>query len=342
MKIRPFGLDIGATTMKTVWLTEDKDGFSLNAVATFPTPPRGMLSESPLDQEEMAQSIRSLVKEAKITTPYVNIALPENQVYTKVIEMPYLSDKELSTAIYWEAEQYIPVPLAQITFDYKVLKKPQEQDGSMMQILLVGAPTILLDKYNKIIALAGLSAVSAETEILSAIRALSTDTSSTALIINIGALSTAIAIVSHGTMVFAYVIPIGGAAITRAIASDFGLDTSQAEEYKRTYGYSSNILEGKVGKSTEPILSSMITEVKKALAFYSEKYKNEDPIVEIILCGGTAKLPGINLYFSKEAGIETIIANPWKMLKNQDIPKEIQDSAPDYTIAMGLAMKDYE
>ena len=38
----------------------------------------------------------------------------------------------------------------------------------------------------------------------------------------------------------------------------------------------------------------------------------------------------------------TAIANPWKVLASQQMPKEILDNASDYTIAVGLAMKDYE
>src|SRR5690242_17293584 len=108
MKHQPFGLDIGATTMKLVSLEPRNKGYFLKAALTQPTPPKGMLSESPLDQEEMAQAIKKIVEDAKLPVKDVTIALAENQVYTKVIEMPVLSDSELSSAIYWEAEQYIP------------------------------------------------------------------------------------------------------------------------------------------------------------------------------------------------------------------------------------------
>ena len=99
---------------------------------------------------------------------------------------------------------------------------------------------------------------------------------------------------------------------------------------------------GKIGKATEPILNSILSEVKKSLAFYTQKYKEDTPIRQIILSGGTAKLPGIGIFFANNSGIETAIANPWKNLASQSIPKEILDNGPDYTIAVGLAMRDYE
>lgn len=341
---KPFGLDIGATTIKAVFLERQKDGYIYKSSIIVPAPPKGMLSESPLDEEEMAQSIRKIVNEANIDSKYVNVALPENQVYTKVLEMPILSDRELASAIYWEAEQYIPVPLTNITLTWNVLKRPNHPTTTdKMEVLMVGAPTMLVKKYQKIITMAGFSINSMETEILSTLRSLVLgENFPPTLIISIGAVSTSFAIVRNGTMVLTYSMSVGGAAINRAIATDFGLTPGQAEEYKKVYGVSGKSLGGKIGLATEPILKAILTEVKKSLAFYSQKYKEEGPIRQILLCGGTAKLPGIDIFFANNSGIETAIANPWKVLSSQSIPKEVLDNASDFIIAVGLAMRDYE
>jgi type IV pilus assembly protein PilM len=344
MNKKSLGLDIGATSIKLAMLDGKKGAFILKAASIFPVPAKGMMSESPLDEEEMAQAIAKAVKNAGIDTKLVNIALPENQVYTKVLDMPVLSDRELASAIYWEAEQYIPVPLSSITLVWNVLKRPATAtQEDKMQVLMVGAPTMLVNKYQKIITMAGFQVNAMETEILATIRSLVLDESfPTSLVVNIGAISTSFAIVRAGAMVFTYSMSFGGAAINRAIATDFGLTPQQAEEYKRVYGISGKSLGGKIGQATEPILNSILGEIKKSISFYSQKYKDDSPIRQIILSGGTAKLPGIEMFFASNSGIETAIANPWKVLASQQMPKEILDNASDYAIAVGLAMKDYE
>lgn len=349
MKGKAFGLDIGATTVKVVSLTKAQNGYFLNAAMIAPTPGKGMTSESPLDQEELAQGIRRIIDEVRITSSLVHIALPENQVYTKVIEMPVLSDKELTSAIYWEAEQHIPVPLETVTIDWKVLRRPVNEPSAKMEVLLVGAPTLLIERYQKILALSGLTIATVETEILSTIRALvyssamlSQNMPPPTIIVHIGAFSTSLAIVKDGIISFTYSIPLGGTAINRAIAADFGFTIAQAEEYKKTYGISQSGLGVKISKASEPILTSILSEVKKALTFYSEKYNRDEPIRQIILSGGNAKLPGLNVFFAQNCGIESVIANPWKILINQQLPAGILDKAPDYSIAVGLAMRDYE
>jgi type IV pilus assembly protein PilM len=332
MNKKPFGLDIGASSIKLVWLEKEKDGFILKSAHKVAAPLKGMMSESPLDQEEMAQAIQRSVIESKIASKLVNIAVSESQVYTKVLEMPPLSDRELQSAIYYEAEQYIPVPLANVSLTWSVLERPEKTEaGGKMKVLMVGAPNALINKYKKVLGMAGFE-----------INALVPNTSfPPTLVVNIGALSTSLAIVRNGVLVFTYSQTIGGSAISRAIATDFGFSQAQAEEYKKQYGVLDETLGGKISRVTQPILNAILEEIKKSLVFYAQRYK-DFPIAQILLCGGTSRLPGIDAYFAQGSGVETVIANPWKVLVPQEVPKEILDSAPDYTIAVGLAMREDE
>src|SRR5258708_2354128 len=339
----PFGLDIGASTIKVVWLEGKTDAFVLKAAAMVPTPPKGMLSESPLDEEEMSRAVQKAVTSANIDSKQVNVALAENQVYTKVLEMPVLSDRELRSAIYWEAEQYIPVPLTNVTLTWNVLDRPAKPVSTdKMVVLMVGAPTTLVTKYQKIITMAGLTINSMETEILATVRSLVFgENFPPSIIVSIGAVSTSFAIIRNGVMVFTYSMSTGGSAINHAIASDFGFTPDQAEEYKKVYGVSDKALGGKIGQATTPILNAIVVEVKKSLACYAQKYKDL-PIRQIILAGGTANLPGIDLFFANNSGVETVVANPWKVLAPTQIPQEILQNGVDYTIAVGLAMRSNE
>jgi type IV pilus assembly protein PilM len=158
------------------------------------------------------------------------------------------------------------------------------------------------------------------------------------LVLSIGATSTSLAIVQNGNIQFTYATPTGGVAISRAIASSFGFSFEQAEAYKKTYGLSEQNFGGKIAQSVQPILSLILSEVKKALAFYQEKQK-DTPIAQIVLSGGSAKLPGLATYLTSAVGVETVIANPWKILVSQEISKDILEDAASYSIAVGLAMR---
>lgn len=344
MKDKPFGLDINTTSMKAVWLSEEKEGFALKAAGILPSSSKWMLSEATFDQEEMVRSIKELVDQTKINTRSVNIALSENQVYTKVLEMPPLSDKELASAIYWEAEQYIPVPLTTITLDFRVLKRPdQSQTNGKMEVLLVGAPTVFVDKYQKIMQDVGLAINAIETETLSVTRSLvKAEAVGDGLIVHIGQIATLLAIIKDGTLSFSYSIPTGGAALDRALEQDFGFTPLQVQEYKKTYGMAEKSFGEEIGQITKPVLMTIAIEAKKALAFYAEKYKNNPPIQQVLLSGETAKILGIDEFFTQNCGVLAVSANPWKILTDQNIPQELLENASAYSVAVGLAMRDYE
>ena len=90
------------------------------------------------------------------------------------------------------------------------------------------------------------------------------------------------------------------------------------------------------------MLTTLLTEIKKAITFYTEKYKNESPISQILLTGGSSSLPGLSVYFAQNLGFEVAIANPWKMLNIQGVPQSIESKGPEYCVAVGLALKEYE
>lgn len=339
-----FGLDIGTTTIKAVWLEKTKSGYKLKSYLSVPTPAKGMASISPVDEDLMSQTMSKNISDAKFATKLVNLSLPDNQVYTKVIETPSLSDKELESSINWIAEQYIPVQLSTVMLDWQVLERDiKTQNGLKMQVLLAGAPISLLNKYKKVVEFGGFTISTVETEMLATIRAVSENVQTpVSLIISIGNLSSTIAIVSQSVLSFIYTIPLGSSAIDRAIASNFGLSLQQADEYKKAYGIRDQAVGGKIRTAIDPILTSLLEEVKKGIAFYHEKSQTNGVISQVVLSGGTAKMPGIDIYFVNSLGVETVVANPWKSLNVEGVPEEIIDEGPEFTIAIGLAMKTDE
>ncbi len=344
MKSDTFGLEIRTDIMRALWFKREKDLLVLGGVAQAVPPPSGIVSEAAVDQQQMAQAIREMVASGKINVKKVHIALADNQVYTKVIDMPDLSDKELSSAIRWEAEQHIPAPLETITLDWKILRRQKEKKTglSKMQVLLVAAPIGLIRRYERIVTLAGLTISSIETEILSVIRSIVVgDNYPTSVIVNINSTSTTLAIVQANTLIFTYLMPLGSDALDRAIAAEFGFSLDQAEEYRRVYGVSEETFGGKLSRAMEPILMSLLSEVKRALTFYNDQYKNEYPIYQIVLSGSAARLPGMSLFFVQNCGIETVVANGWTSFGIAQVPKEIIEGGPEYSVVVGLALKQY-
>lgn len=341
MKGKSIGLDIGSTSIKVASVKKEGDAFVLDSIAVSPSTPKGMASESAVDLQILAESIKKLLVSSNIKVTDVALSVPESQVYTKVIEMPDLSTQELSAALKFEMEQYVPLPLDQARTDWEILSRNQLTEKKTLDVMIVAAPTVLLEKYERVMDMAGLTTQVIETEIVSAHRALlplvnNTDSN---IIVHIGATTTSVAIVKNGTIKMVFSISLGGFAITRAISLDFGIDISQAENYKKTYGLSQQAFEGKIGKSLAPILESIAGDIKKALLSFREKNSNET-IKQVVLSGGSSLLPGIDSYFSNSLNTQVVVGNCFSSYNIQNVPTELQAEAPSFNVVMGLALRN--
>lgn len=336
------GLDIGSTTMKLVELEQSGRMQKLITVGVSATPPKGLLSEASFDQIALSEAVKKLALDAKVGTKSVNVALPENMVYTRVIQMPQLSEAELASAIRWEAEQYIPLPLSEVVLDYKVMQKgTTPNEGARMQVFLVAAPKTVVGKYQKVIELAGLELVSIETESLALGRALLEESQSSpvTLVVSIGAQRTTVFMAKGSAILLTYVIPSGGNALTRAIATDLEIDQMQAEEYKKTYGLKKDVLSGKIVHTLTPLLANLISELKRTISFYQEKSEQPLSMKRIVLVGGGAKLPGLVVYLTENLGIETQIGDPWQKVSGTAKLSSQPFDPILFSEAVGLALK---
>jgi type IV pilus assembly protein PilM len=281
-----------------------------------------------------------VISSANIKQKEVNIALPESQVYTKIIEMPSLSEKELAAALKYEMEQYIPLPLDQVKTDWQVLG-PTGPQNKTTRILLVAASLSLIKKYESVMEELGITPSTIETETLSVHRAIYplVSNQSSNMIVHMGAATTNIAVVENGEIIMVFTIDRGGIAITRAISLDLGIELGQAESYKRAYGLNKDTFEGKIGKSLFPILESILGDIKKTLLLYKEKNPNQ-PVTQVILSGGSAQLPGIDIYFANQLNIQVVLGNSFQIYGVKNIPQQVESDALSFNVVAGLALKD--
>ncbi|MFZ2024961.1 MAG: type IV pilus assembly protein PilM [Microgenomates group bacterium] len=334
------GIDIGTHSTKLIEIGIEKGVKTLLAAGSMPTPSKALSSNISSDLESIAYIIKQLIRDTGAKSDKVNIALPESQVFTRVIEVPPLSNRELTSAIQWEAEQYIPLPLDQVNMDFTVLRKADSTTTGKMEVLLIAAPKVLIERYMTILELADLTPMYAETEIVASSRAIAASVTNlkNVVLISIGAQTTEITILHGSVIAFTRSISAGGEALSRALSQSLDFTVVQAEEYKKTYGLQRGLLEGKLVTAMEPVMTTILNELKRAIAFFGEKYAS-DRVEAIILSGGTAKLPGVVSYITEQVAIETQIANPWVGIQKEARFSILSTEGPTFAVAAGLAMR---
>ncbi len=339
------GLDLGRRTFRAVELQREK---GVSVVRNYGSYDKGDINLNFASEDDLTnyiQKLKDFIREHKFSTSYVVTDIPEQDVFIRTIKTPLMNLKDLYGFIELGAEEYIPIPIKEVTFDAQIIERSDQADGGGMQVLLVASKNNVLAQYVTLLKRAGLTPKGLEPETLSMERVLgdSVDRPSATIIVNIGFQTTQIIITYRGFVRFTRSMSIGGDELTKAVQKDLQLDYIQAEEYKKAYGLDESQVEGKVYNSIRPVFDKILQEINKSKTYYTSR--NSDVIINrVILSGGTALMPGLLLYIANKLDVEAELANPWRNIKISETlvnkRTELMAVGPMYSTAVGLALKE--
>jgi type IV pilus assembly protein PilM len=337
-----FGLDLGRRTLKLVQFRRKNAEYELLAFGLASTPGQGLLADSEEELTNLAIALKNLCRDSRVKGNNVVTALPQSQAFSQLITLPKMSDQELTSALKWEAEQYVPLPLEEVTLAHEVVSEVMIEGKPFLEITLVAVPNRLVDKTLKVLKMAGLNPVSLETEIFSLARSLVMPEKQAVVLIDFGTNSTDIAVLEQGHLMIIRSLPTGGDSLTKAIATALGMEESQAEAYKKAYGVDQSKLEGKIKTALDPLVSLLLEEVEKTLSFYSSR-KQSQKISRVILTGGTSVLPEISSVLTQRLNLEIQLGDPLINIKGREaIMQKVGGDTSFLAVAVGLAMKEVE
>lgn len=69
----------------------------------------------------VAGVLSQVLSQARVTSPMAVAALPTFAVFSSIITLPRMSKHDLATAIRWEAKKFIPLPIEEMSLDWKIL-----------------------------------------------------------------------------------------------------------------------------------------------------------------------------------------------------------------------------
>jgi len=366
-KISYLGVDLGAGGIKVVELQNEKGRARLATYGFTERLPDAQPANMTDAPEETANLLKKIALKARTSTTKTVAGLPIASVFNSVITVPKGPEKDMLEAAQLQARKLIPVPLEEMVLDFKPIvmpaaapEKPAAKDGAAkpaepeekkeeaksVQMLITGASRSMVQKYIKVFSAAGLELVSLETETFALIRALIGKDRAITMIVDIGALRTNIIIVENGVPYVTRSLDMGGAALTRAMSRTLNLDVKAAEEMKCDIkGVSSIYPSEGLPKIFEATMLPMVTELKYSMDLYLGQGEDQGAkqVEKIILTGGSALLPSLAGYFTKQLNIRTYAGDPWaRVVYPEELRPELNEIGPRFAVSIGLAMRDIE
>lgn len=334
-----FSLDIGHSTVKVVQLCNNRGQAQLVGYGYADFDPAAIKDGVVVDTNKLASALRPLLKQiviGKLTTDRVVASIPTAHIFMRLIELQGLTDTDIAAAVELEAQQYVPLPIEQIYIDYSVL-----EHGEKTRVLMVASPKTIVDSYIELFGLLNLEVYGLEPSLLAILRAVNygQEGKGSKIIIDFGSDSSDLAIYD-GQVRLTSTIATGGNQITEIIASTLNVDREKAQVIKSRFGIASSKWQQQLAPALAPVLTTLSREVQKMLRYHHERTDTATEIVEIIIVGGGANLPGLSDFLTHLSGIPVAACNPWSKIAVKPLQPPHQLETTLYATAVGLALKE--
>ena len=360
LKPEVFGIDISDLSLKIIKLKKRGSFLTLASFGETAIPPEIIEGGEIKDEAALVEIIKKAVAEVKgekLKTKYVIASLPEERTFMQVIQLPKMNEQEAKKSVYFEAENYIPMPIEKVYLDAQIIT-PISPTSNHIDVLIAALPQAIVDSYLACFQKSGLRPVVFEVESQAIARSLVSGEKSLEplLLIDIGAAKTSFIIFSGRSLRFTTSLPAPFPEITETTAKSLKISIKDLEELKKKYG-----IEGKMGKKIfdafRPDLINLANQIKKYLNYYHTHFSHEHlsrvegsgkpygksaTVKKIILCGGVANLKGLDNFLSQELKLQVDLGNPWSNILPhplKEVPELPYMESLKYTTALGLALR---
>ena len=339
------GVDISTSAVKMVELSSNgKGSYRLEGYSITSIPKDAIVDGNVSSLEQVSEAVKLAWKLLGSREKRAALALPASAVITKKVMMPAdLREEDMELQVEGQANQYIPFPLEEVNIDFQIIG-PAANSPDEVQVLIAAARKERIEDRVAAAEDAGLKVtiMDVDTYATEAAYALVSNQlpnkgkDQTVMIMDIGASMMHINVMHNNESVYVREQAFGGLQLTQEIQRRFGLSVEEAEIAKRKGGlpdsYENEVL--------QPFMQSLSSEVARALQFFtsSTQYNRVD---HIVLAGGCASIPLIDIMVQDRTLVNTIMANPFQgmTLATKVKQQQIAIDAPALMVACGLAMR---
>ncbi|MBP6926178.1 MAG: type IV pilus assembly protein PilM [Candidatus Pacebacteria bacterium] len=350
------GVDIGTSSVKIVQIKKKAGKAVLETYGSLSLGPYaetdiGRVTNLP--EDKIAAAITDLIRESSVTSMNSGVAIPSSASLVSVIEIPATpSSKEIAAIVQTEARKYIPVPITEVSLDWSVIPKREEEpmnDTLAMQsptankteVLIAAIHNDTIAKYQAIVKTANLQTSFYEIEIFSTMRAILGHEMGTVLIVDFGASKVKLSIVDFGVVRQFHVVMRGSQDITNNMATSLQIPFSKAEEMKRTFdmrGSGGDTTTQNVREIVKLSFDFIFSEIKSVVLAYERRYNKA--MSKVILVGGGSLIKGFYEEAEKHFQVEVAYGNAFQKVEAPAFLENIlAETGPEFAVAVGLALR---
>lgn len=337
------GLDIGTSSIKLAEMDVSGKGATLLSFGFAPTPPNSVAGGEIVDIGSVGITIQSLLNEIKSKRKNVATAMWGTAVIVKKITIPRMDPKLIADQIRFEAEQYIPFDINNISLAHHILTHSSTPDA--MDVLLIAAQNELVSQYTQVVEISGGSCKVLDVSGFALANAFELNygkiPGQAVGILNFGASITNFVVVQDGEVIFCRDIPVGGANYTNEIHKAMGVTVAEAESLKL-----SSMIRSDVPDEVHSVMSStneaVTEEIRSSLDFLSAT-TNGLVLNQCYYTGGSSSTSGLIETISRVTNMHMEPFDPFLKVKanpKKFSPEYLQQISSFAAVVTGLAIRE--
>jgi len=309
-------LNIGSQRIgMAVFETAKNGGLLLKSYASETIVADPALESSRIGQTRVA--VADMAQRLKVGRSKVRYAISGQAVFIRFVKLPALQNDNIEQLVAFEAQQHVPFPINEVVWDYEMIEGADEKE-----VVIVAIKGEALDEINAAVNECGLSTAEVDVApmaLFNSFIASYGQPNEPVLVIDIGA-KTSNLLYIEGKRFFTRSIPVGGAAVSAAIAKEYNVSFLEAEHQKIAHG-----LVALGGGHTEQLdesvaalamvirnaLTRLPSEIARTTNYYRSQHGGNAP-KRVYLCGGGANLPYTLEFFEEKLNLPIEFFNPLK------------------------------
>jgi type IV pilus assembly protein PilM len=366
---QPIGMDIDSGAIKAVQISTGGGSYTLRHVGYHRLPPGTIVEGEVADHDLLAAEIKEFWSSHSFKGKSVILGVANQKVVVRLLDFPRIEDPEdLKSAIGFEAQEHIPMPLEETVLDHLVLG-PQGEGSDLDRILVVAADREMIGRYASVLRAGGLRPEGIDVKALSLTRSTLPETffgeEGAVLLLDVGTELTSLAVAQGPNPTLTRFIPLGLGDFVGAVADAADLPEDEAEKQALSpraslgqalggaeedsedtgedqEGDFDPALVYDVRRSLEETTQALAEEVQRSIEYHHSQVGSRE-VAQVLISGEGALVPGLDVYLGELLGVATHRGNPAaKLAANRSNVSDEQLGAmePVLAVAFGLVMED--
>ncbi|HXW34271.1 MAG TPA: type IV pilus assembly protein PilM [Acidimicrobiales bacterium] len=339
------GLDIGASAVRAAELDVGSGAPSLIAFGQVGLPPGAIDDGEVKDESAVADAITRLWRNGGFKSKSVIVGLAGLRAITREIDLPYVPDNEIDSAVRFQSEEVIPFPPEKTLLSAQVLADYQSPDGAQMRrVLVAAAHRDLVDGVVSVVERAGLQVEGIDLVSSALVRALVnpvTLTEQPEAIVTVGAGLTVVVVHQMGRPQFVRTIGTGGNAATEAVSGALDLPLADAEALKRRLNEPFPQAQAAMS-AVQGHINELVGEIRNSIQYFAS-LPGRAPISKVLITGGGSQLLGFRDQLEANVRIPVQAVSPLARLNLGKLdlrPEQAAAIDPVLATPIGLALPE--